>query len=45
MNINFGLFPVPEGKLPKGRDRKRVYTARALADLEGWLHPAAVAAE
>jgi methylenetetrahydrofolate--tRNA-(uracil-5-)-methyltransferase len=45
MNVNFGLFPVPEGKLPKGRDRKRVYTARALADLEGWLHPAAVAAE
>jgi len=45
MNVNFGLFPVPEGKLPKGRDRKRVYTARALADLEGWLNPAAVAAE
>jgi methylenetetrahydrofolate--tRNA-(uracil-5-)-methyltransferase len=45
MNVNFGLFPVPEGKLPKGRDRKRAYTARALADLEGWLHPAAVAAE
>ncbi len=45
MNVNFGLFPVPEGKLPKGRDRKRVYTARALADLDGWLHPAAVAAE
>jgi methylenetetrahydrofolate--tRNA-(uracil-5-)-methyltransferase len=37
MNVNFGLFPVPEGKLPKGRDRKRVYTARALSDLEGWL--------
>jgi len=37
MNINFGLFPPPEGKLPKGRDRKRVYTARALADLQGWL--------
>jgi methylenetetrahydrofolate--tRNA-(uracil-5-)-methyltransferase len=45
MNVNFGLFPVPEGKLPKGRDRKLAYTARALADLEGWLHPAAVAAE
>jgi methylenetetrahydrofolate--tRNA-(uracil-5-)-methyltransferase len=45
MNVNFGLFPVPEGKLPKGRDRKRVYTARALADLDGWLNPAAVAAE
>jgi methylenetetrahydrofolate--tRNA-(uracil-5-)-methyltransferase len=37
MNVNFGLFPVPEGKLPKGRDRKRVYTTRALADLEAWL--------
>jgi methylenetetrahydrofolate--tRNA-(uracil-5-)-methyltransferase len=45
MNVNFGLFPVPEGKLPKGRDRKRVYTARALADLEGWLNPTSVAAE
>ena len=45
MNVNFGLFPVPEGKLPKGRDRKRVYTARALADLESWLNPTSVAAE
>jgi len=45
MNVNFGLFPVPEGKLPKGRDRKRVYTARALADLEGWLGRVPAAAE
>jgi len=45
MNVNFGLFPVPEGKLPKGRDRKRVYTARALADLEGWLGGVPAAAE
>jgi methylenetetrahydrofolate--tRNA-(uracil-5-)-methyltransferase len=37
MNINFGLFPVPDGKLPKGRDRKKVYAARALADLQAWL--------
>ncbi len=37
MNVNFGLFPTPEGKLPKGRDRKKVYTARALADLQDWL--------
>jgi methylenetetrahydrofolate--tRNA-(uracil-5-)-methyltransferase len=44
MNVNFGLFPVPEGKLPKGRDRKRVYTERALADLQRWLG-VAVAAE
>jgi methylenetetrahydrofolate--tRNA-(uracil-5-)-methyltransferase len=43
MNVNFGLFPVPEGKLPKGRDRKRVYTERALADLQGWLGVAAAA--
>jgi len=45
MNVNFGLFPVPEGKLPKGRDRKRVYTARALADLNGWLGADRAAAE
>ncbi|MBO89107.1 MAG: methylenetetrahydrofolate--tRNA-(uracil(54)-C(5))-methyltransferase (FADH(2)-oxidizing) TrmFO [Rickettsiales bacterium] len=38
MNINFGLLPplVIEGKRPKGRDRKRAYTNRALADFEGW---------
>jgi methylenetetrahydrofolate--tRNA-(uracil-5-)-methyltransferase len=45
MNVNFGLFPVPEGKLPKGRDRKRVYTTRALADLNGWLGADRAAAE
>ena len=45
MNVNFGLFPVPEGTLPKGRDRKRVYTARALADLDGWLGRVPAAAE
>jgi methylenetetrahydrofolate--tRNA-(uracil-5-)-methyltransferase len=45
MNVNFGLFPVPEGKLPKGRDRKRIYTARALADLNGWLGADRAAAE
>jgi methylenetetrahydrofolate--tRNA-(uracil-5-)-methyltransferase len=37
MNVNFGLFPVPEGKLPKGRERKKIYTARALDDLDQWL--------
>jgi len=42
MNVNFGLFPPPaaptEGKKRrlKGRDRKRAYTARALADLDTW---------
>lgn len=38
MNINFGLLPplVLEGKRPKGRDRKRAYTTRALTDFEAW---------
>ena len=38
MNINFGLLPplIIEGKRPKGRDRKRAYTNRALADFEAW---------
>jgi methylenetetrahydrofolate--tRNA-(uracil-5-)-methyltransferase len=45
MNVNFGLFPPPTGPVPKGRDRKRVYTARALTDLEGWLRPIPDAAE
>lgn len=42
MNINFGLFPPPperdeRGKRVKGRDRKKLYTERAKADLPGWL--------
>ncbi len=41
MNVNFGLFPPPEipagQKRLKGRDRKQVYTARALKDLATWL--------
>jgi methylenetetrahydrofolate--tRNA-(uracil-5-)-methyltransferase len=37
MNVNFGLFPPLEGKQPKGRERKRVYTARALMDFDAWL--------
>jgi methylenetetrahydrofolate--tRNA-(uracil-5-)-methyltransferase len=36
MNVNFGLFPPPSGAA-KGRERKRLYTDRALADLELWL--------
>ena len=44
MNVNFGLFPPPEGRV-KGRERKRAYTARALRDLEAWLAPARAAAE
>ena len=46
MNINFGLLPplVLEGKRPKGRDRKRAYTTRALTDFEAWRnYPNAVA--
>jgi methylenetetrahydrofolate--tRNA-(uracil-5-)-methyltransferase len=35
MNVNFGLFPPIEGKRKKA-DRKQAYTARAMADLEGW---------
>lgn len=48
MNVNFGLFPVPEnpfiempnGKRKKlrGKDRKKAYTSRALQDLENWLN-------
>ncbi len=57
MNVNFGLFPPvdaptksPDGKRLRGADkakaRKRAWTARALADLDGWSthpvgHPAA----
>ncbi len=42
MNVNFGLFPpVPErdetGRRVKGRERKTLYSRRALADLAGWL--------
>ena len=47
MNINFGLFPpvAPSGgRPPKGRDRKRLYTARALQDIDRWLGTAPSAA-
>ncbi len=36
MNVNFGLFPPPEGDLT-GRERKKAYTDRARADISGWL--------
>lgn len=40
MNVNFGLFPeMPPG--PRGKDRKKAMSARALADLAGWLNPSA----
>ncbi|WP_114391592.1 methylenetetrahydrofolate--tRNA-(uracil(54)-C(5))-methyltransferase (FADH(2)-oxidizing) TrmFO [Oleisolibacter albus] len=47
MNVNFGLFPPveargPNGKELHGKDRKAVYSRRALADLDAWLgRPAA----
>ena len=42
MNVNFGLFPPPperddQGRRAKGRERKRLYTTRALRDLTEWL--------
>jgi methylenetetrahydrofolate--tRNA-(uracil-5-)-methyltransferase len=36
MNVNFGLFPPIDEKI-RGRDRKRAYTSRALADFDGWI--------
>lgn len=56
MNINFGLFPLPDDELlrPKmengrrkklrGKDRKKVYTDRALRDLDAWIEEKKVAA-
>ena len=40
MNVNFGLFPPLEpsaGRPPRGRDRKKGYAYRAVADLDRWL--------
>lgn len=43
MNVNFGLFPpldtdhLPKKQRPRGRDRKKVVSDRAKADLESWL--------
>jgi len=40
MNCNFGLFPPlapTTGKPPRGDDRKRQMSVRALADLDAWL--------
>jgi methylenetetrahydrofolate--tRNA-(uracil-5-)-methyltransferase len=44
MNVNFGLFPPLEARA-RGRERKRLLTARALADLGRWLEGARAAAE
>jgi methylenetetrahydrofolate--tRNA-(uracil-5-)-methyltransferase len=35
MNVNFGLFPPPPGKV-KGRRKKQLLAQRALADLKEW---------
>ena len=45
MNVNFGLFPPLAEELaaatkkqrPRGRERKRLLSARALGDVDGWL--------
>ena len=48
MNVNFGLFPPLEdakgGRRGKA-ERKKGYSSRALADLDGWLNHPAEAAE
>ena len=36
MNVNFGLFPPPEGKVHK-KERKAFYTNRARIDLARWM--------
>jgi methylenetetrahydrofolate--tRNA-(uracil-5-)-methyltransferase len=41
MNVNFGLFPPVDPNVKK-KQRKEAYTARAKADLVGWLTPLAV---
>lgn len=35
-NVNFGLTPPPQGKIPK-KKRREFYSARALQDLEAWI--------
>ncbi|MFC4270658.1 methylenetetrahydrofolate--tRNA-(uracil(54)-C(5))-methyltransferase (FADH(2)-oxidizing) TrmFO [Sneathiella chungangensis] len=35
MNVNFGLFPPPEGKIRK-KERKQAYTRRAAEDFARW---------
>jgi methylenetetrahydrofolate--tRNA-(uracil-5-)-methyltransferase len=43
MNVNFGLFPpldtdhLPKKQRPRGRDRKKVVSERALSDLKDWV--------
>ena len=43
MNINFGLFPPPEGKVHK-KERKAAITSRARADLASWMRESGLSA-
>ena len=43
MNVNFGLFPPFEQRIPK-KQRKNAYCKRALADIDIWLENTAKAA-
>ncbi|WP_340149900.1 methylenetetrahydrofolate--tRNA-(uracil(54)-C(5))-methyltransferase (FADH(2)-oxidizing) TrmFO [uncultured Sneathiella sp.] len=40
MNVNFGLFPQPEGRVRK-KDRKQAYTGRAATDFSDWMSQSA----
>ncbi|WP_187336105.1 methylenetetrahydrofolate--tRNA-(uracil(54)-C(5))-methyltransferase (FADH(2)-oxidizing) TrmFO [Novosphingopyxis iocasae] len=42
MNVNFGLFPMPEGKVKK-KERKLFYTERAKRDMAEWMRPVVAA--
>lgn len=37
MNINFGLFPLPEKKIRSKKERNAYYAQRALNDLDEWM--------
>jgi methylenetetrahydrofolate--tRNA-(uracil-5-)-methyltransferase len=43
MNVNFGLFP-PIATSIRGRERKKLLSQRALADLDAWLGKSTAAA-
>ncbi|WP_420605203.1 methylenetetrahydrofolate--tRNA-(uracil(54)-C(5))-methyltransferase (FADH(2)-oxidizing) TrmFO [Novosphingopyxis sp.] len=38
MNVNFGLFPPPKGRIKK-KERKLFYTERAKRDMAEWMRP------
>ena len=42
MNVNFGLFPPPEGRIKK-KERKLFYTDRAKRDMAEWMRPVVAA--